>query len=388
MALIHAILTFLHLSLTHAYTPLSASTLSSLQSPGSDFDIKNGSILAPILRPRVPGSIGSTLVQQHITSFFHDNLPQWSIEYQNSTARIPYLQNSEIPFINIIARRAPPWSSNGEVGYLTLVAHYDSKLEPMDFIGAIDSAAPCAMLMHIARTLDPALTKKWDAIDKVGVKMDGYDGDIMEEHKGLQILFLDGEEAFGHWSDEDSIYGAKALAEAWEGMYNTALSTYRDRISEIDLFVLLDLLGSKGPKVPSYYKTTHWAYKALRELGVKMDQGKKSETKGVGDWFPDWNKDEERIWYAGGIGDDHLPFLERGTEILHLIPSPFPTDVWHKIEDDGEHLDLETVRDWAVLMAGFAAEWLDLEGYIEAGGRKSIQKEEEKDREKREKSEL
>lgn len=367
MAFISPFLILLRLTVTYAFTPLTSPSISSIDSPGSEFDIKSGSILAPILQPRVPGSIGSRLVQEHISSFFRDNLPDWTIEYQNSTARIPYLQNENVPFVNIIARRAPPWTTDGEVGYLTLVAHFDSKLQPMGFIGAIDSAAPCAMLMHIARTLDPALTKKWDTANKVGMKMDGYDGDIMEEHKGIQIIFLDGEEAFGPWTKDDSIWGAKSLAATWEGTYNTALSTYRNRIDEIDIFVLLDLLGSKGPKVPSYYKTTHWAYKALHDLALKMDQGGKSETKNIGDWFPDHNKDEEVAWFGGGIGDDHLPFLERGAEVLHVIPSPFPTDVWHRIEDDGEHLDMETVRDWAVLMTGFAAEWLDLEGHMHDG---------------------
>lgn len=51
--------------------------------------------------------------------------------------------------------------------------------------------------------------------------------------------------------------------------------------------------------------------------------------------------------------------------MLHLIPSPFP-DVWHRIEDDGAHLDLDTVEDWARLVTGFVAEWMDLEGFFVA----------------------
>lgn len=57
--------------------------------------------------------------------------------------------------------------------------------------------------------------------------------------------------------------------------------------------------------------------------------------------------------------DDHLPFIARGTEILHVIPHPFP-HVWHKITDDGEHLDMPTVRDWSKIVAAFALEWLDM----------------------------
>jgi hypothetical protein len=44
------------------------------------------------------------------------------------------------------------------------------------------------------------LTKKWAAADP-----DDFD----VEHKGLQILLLDGEEAFKSWTDSDSLYGAR-----------------------------------------------------------------------------------------------------------------------------------------------------------------------------------
>jgi glutaminyl-peptide cyclotransferase len=63
---------------------------------------------------------------------------------------------------------------------------------------------------------------------------------------------------------------------------------------------------------------------------------------------------------AGGpISDDHLPFIARGVETLHVIPQPFPA-VWHKMEDDAEHLDTAVVRDWARIVAGFVLEWLDM----------------------------
>jgi glutaminyl-peptide cyclotransferase len=60
-----------------------------------------------------------------------------------------------------------------------------------------------------------------------------------------------------------------------------------------------------------------------------------------------------------GISDDHLPFMGGGVEILHVIPSPFP-GVWHTMEDDGDHLDMETVRDWSKIMTAFTLEWLDM----------------------------
>lgn len=64
------------------------------------------------------------------------------------------------------------------------------------------------------------------------------------------------------------------------------------------------------------------------------------------------------------IGDDHIPFMARGVEVLHIIPTPFPR-VWHHIEDDGEHLDLDTVEDWAKIVMAFAAGWMELESFLE-----------------------
>lgn len=109
--------------------------------------------------------------------------------------------------MNLIARRDPPWSAPGEVGRLTLVAHYDSLSTPPGFVGAIDSAAPCAMILHAVRSVDAALTRKWAAMEAEGVGDGGFAG--IEEEKGVQVLLLDGEEAFVRWTDTDSLYGAR-----------------------------------------------------------------------------------------------------------------------------------------------------------------------------------
>lgn len=360
-----------------AYTTLSNPSLEALPSPGDDFDIHNGDILAPILRPRVPGTAGSNEVLLHFVTFFEDNLPEWKLQFQNSTSTTPVSDGEEVPFVNLIATRDPPWiHQEGEVGRLALVAHYDSKMEPEGFIGATDSAAPCAMLLHAARSIDAALTNKWENMAK-NVEGSGFDG--MEEHKGVQVLLLDGEEAFKIWTSEDSLYGARALAEEWEGTMHPAWSTYSSPISSIDLFVLLDLLGSANPRVPSYFKTTHWAYKHMADVERRLRKLRKfksspnhSSKRSAGQeraqepmFLHESNKGDTDRWLGGMIGDDHEPFLARGVEILHIITHPFPV-VWHKIEDDGEHLDIDTVEDWAMLTTAFAAEWLELEGYFNA----------------------
>lgn len=341
-------------SLSTAYKPLPNEALKAFPRPGDDFNIEDGKLLSPILQPRVPGSPGSTAVLNHFAHFFESELPEWKITYQNSSTKVAVLDNKEMPFVNMIASRDPPWSNPGEVGYLTLVAHYDSLIKPEGFIGAIDSAAPCAMLMHTAKSLEDALTRKWAGMVEAGE-------DEFEEHKGLQILFLDGEEAFGTWSDTDSIYGAKSLAAEMESTYHPALSTYHNALSSIHLFVLLDLLGSRNPKVPSYFKVTHWAYKKMADLEKRFRDDALFSSSGS-TWFYDLDKSNDR-WLGGMVGDDHVPFMARGVDVLHLIPSPFPP-VWHQISDDGEHLDMDTTEDWAVLVTAFAAEWMDLGDYM------------------------
>jgi glutaminyl-peptide cyclotransferase len=368
---------------TLAYVPLSEKTLKTLPGPGSDFDIRSGALLAPLLRTRVPGTDGSVAVQEHFVNFFRTNLPKWRIDFQNSTSTTPLSNGEQVPFKNIIITRDPPWATDGEVGRLALVAHYDSKIHPTGFIGATDSAAPCAMLLHTARSIDEALTKKWEHMQSTGEHLDDLEG-----HKGIQILLLDGEEAFQSWTDTDSLYGARSLAESWENTYHSAASTYHNPLASIHLFLLLDLLGSKDPQIPSYFKTTHWAYKSMSDLEGRLRQNQqfksspnhpKKRSSAERSLAPerrflyDYNKDND-IFMSMMVSDDHLPFMARGVEVLHIIPTPFPA-VWHQITDDGEHLDIDTVEDWALLVTAFAGEWLDLEGFFPLPGKRRSSRE-------------
>ena len=194
-------------SMGHSYRLLSDNALRNLPDGAADFDIHTGALLAPILQPRVPGTPGSTAVLNHFLDFFRKTLPEWTVELQNSTSKTPLSGDEEVPFVNLIATRDPPGAVAGEVGRLVLAAHYDSKLTPDGFIGAIDSAAPCAMLMHVARSVNDALTKKWAAKQAVHAELDkNLDS---KSAQGLQILLFDGEEAFVSWTHTDSLYGSR-----------------------------------------------------------------------------------------------------------------------------------------------------------------------------------
>ncbi|RSM00304.1 hypothetical protein CEP52_009220 [Fusarium oligoseptatum] len=300
---------------------LSDDALSNIPSPGDDFDIHKGKLLAPILIPRVPGTEGQLRTQKHFVDFFTENLPEWTLEWQNSTSKTPVTGNKDVPFANLIFRRDPPWAQKGDVSRLTLAAHYDSKYEPEGFIGATDSAAPCAMLMHLARSIEAGLKAKWETMQN-----NGDDG--LDDVQGIQILFLDGEEAFHEWTNDDSLYGSRSLAE----------------------------------QVPSYFLTTHWAYRAMAALEKRMRELNLLETKPKRAFLPEVDKDATRF-SRSYIDDDHRPFMQRGVEILHIIPTPFPI-MWHKMGDDGEHLDLPTVRDWARITTAFVVEWMGIQDFM------------------------
>lgn len=150
----------------------------------------------------------------------------------------------------------------------------------------------------------------------------------------------------------------RALAEEWEHTFHPSMSTFQNPLQSISLFVLLDLLGAPNPTIPSYFLTTHWAYKNLAALESRMHSLSILEASHKKPFLPDTSKPAAHFG-RGTMQDDHIPFMRRGVDILHLIPNPFP-DVWHHMEDDGEHLDMATVKDWAKIVLAFTVEWMGI----------------------------
>jgi glutaminyl-peptide cyclotransferase len=152
------------------------------------------------------------------------------------------------------------------------------------------------------------------------------------------------------------------LAQAWESEINPAMSTFKSPINSISLFLLLDLLGSAEPHIPSYFMTTHWAYQNMAQIEHRMRKLELLESKPSHYFLTD--KEKLSIGFSKGyVQDDHVPFMARGVDVLHIIPTPFPF-VWHSMLDDGEHLDMPTVNDWAKIVTAFAAEWMELDQYL------------------------
>ena len=73
----------------------------------------------------------------------------WSIEEDS------FEQNTvvgRVRFTNIIATLDPNAPRR-----MVIACHYDSKVTPQGFLGATDSAAPCAQMINLAKTLQSEL---------------------------------------------------------------------------------------------------------------------------------------------------------------------------------------------------------------------------------------
>ncbi|XP_041317801.1 glutaminyl-peptide cyclotransferase-like, partial [Pyrgilauda ruficollis] len=80
----------------------------------------------------------------------------------------------------------------------------------------------------------------------------------------LQLLFLDGEEAFGTWSESDSLYGARHLAGTMAARAHPAGS----ELTAMSLLVLLDLLGAPSPAIHSHFPQSHRWFLRLAAIGA------------------------------------------------------------------------------------------------------------------------
>lgn len=185
------------------YAPLAEPSLSALTSL-TDLSIINfhepTSALSRLLVPRTAGSQNLTDLQNMVTAHF--TRLKWHVEKDKFDAMTPYGVKT---FTNLIFTHDPEANRR-----LVLSAHLDSKFFPThpedQFVGATDSAAPCAMMLDVAESLTGWLDARRDRILKEG----GEEG-CETQGETLQMVFFDGEEAFKMWTGEDSIYGAKCV---------------------------------------------------------------------------------------------------------------------------------------------------------------------------------
>ncbi|XP_055535040.1 glutaminyl-peptide cyclotransferase-like [Wyeomyia smithii] len=281
-----------------------------------------------ILKPRVVGTASHDEVRRYII----DQLKQmrFIVELDEFNDKTPHF--GRLRFSNIIGKLNPSADK-----YLTLACHYDSKyFREHAFVGAVDSAVPCAMMLNLVKTTASALALLRNNTDL-----------------SLMLVFFDGEEAIRKWSTTDSLYGSRHLASKWTTMpyVSQTLGKSMREIDRIQLMILLDLIGGENPKFYNFFDNTKNYHRRLSEIELTLRKSKLllKDPKGI-DMFIDKSTNRR-------VEDDHLPFLKRNIRILHLIPLPFPKH-WHTPEDNEANLSLRTVGNINMVLRVFILEYL------------------------------
>ncbi|XP_068218847.1 glutaminyl-peptide cyclotransferase isoform X2 [Palaemon carinicauda] len=285
------------------------------------------SVLNPIMVPRVVGTANHAKVRKHLIDTMQGL--GWTVEEDVFDSNTPVGSKT---FTNVIATLDPQAPR-----HLVLACHYDSKIDREGtFIGATDSAVPCAMMLNLAKVMKPNL---------MGNKQTQSD-------LSLQFIFFDGEEAFRSWSKTDSLYGARNLAAKLQNqLYPEVNTDGTNHLHRMDLFVLLDLLGTEDVQFFNYFKNTDRWYARMVSYERRLnDLGLLNKRQLM---F------KQRSMLNPGIEDDHIPFLQRGVPVVHLIPVPFPR-VWHEDSDNATALNYETIQNLNIIMRAFVADYLHL----------------------------
>lgn len=167
---------------------------------------------------------------------------------------------------------------------ILLLSHYDTKQMPEvpNFVGANDPGSSLGVVLELARLICPQKNKAtyW-------------------------FGFVDGEEAFGEWSDINGTFGSRQMA--------AKLATSGE-LKRMKAVVLLDLMGHAGLGIRREGNSTPWLQGILWETAKRL---------GYRATF----RDEQ----TGGIEDDHLPFLRRQVPAVDLIDLSYPH--WHTAAD-------------------------------------------------------
>jgi glutaminyl-peptide cyclotransferase len=115
--------------------------------------------------------------------------------------------------------------------------HYDGYPVLEGFVGAIDAAVPCAMLLNLVSTMTPLLRAQVASTPELSVS----------------LVFFDGEEALKSWSSSDSLYGSNHLSALWDQTLYWAdeeqhcQNEEANHIDRMDVLFLLDLIGTPAP---------------------------------------------------------------------------------------------------------------------------------------------
>jgi len=192
-------------------------------------------------------------------------------------------------------------------GVIVILGHYDTvyPLRNSGFVGANDGGSSTAILLEYANQLRGG---------GAGKKRDGY---------SVWLVWTDGEEAVRHWTDTDSVYGARHLAEKWE----------KDgTLKKIKALMVMDMIGDADLDIVRDTKGAPWLLDLIYAA---------AERGGYQSHF-----------YAqqGPIEDDHVPFVNRGVPCADIIDLDYGYNnvFWHSPQDTVDKLSpksLEIVGD-------------------------------------------
>ncbi|MCC6862843.1 MAG: M28 family peptidase [Bryobacterales bacterium] len=171
--------------------------------------------------------------------------------------------------------------------------HYDTKWFPdMRFVGANDGGSSTGFLLEMARTLSGR-----PRVDDV------------------YLVWFDGEEAFGEWSESDGIYGSRHLAARWAA---------EGKLSRVKALINVDMIGDRSLGILQDLHSTEWLRTLVWRTAARL---------GLGFYFNQT---------AAAIEDDHLPFLRRGVSALDLIDFDYPP--WHTEHDTMDKLSARSLE--------------------------------------------
>jgi glutaminyl-peptide cyclotransferase len=189
----------------------------------------------------------------------------------------------KFPVRNIIAKF--PGTKDG---IIVIMGHYDTNywLRNTGYVGANDGGSSTAILLEFANQLR-------------GKKRDGYN---------VWLVWSDGEEAVKTWSDTDSLYGARHLAEKWE----------KDgTLKKIKALMVMDMIGDADLNIDRNTNGTPWLLDLIYAAAERG--GYQSHFYGR----------------EGPIEDDHLPFLKRGVPSADVIDLDYGyNNVFHHTPQD------------------------------------------------------
>jgi glutaminyl-peptide cyclotransferase len=239
------------------------------------------------LGPRPIGGANHKKVEDYITSHLKADV----VEDDAFTADTP---EGKFPVRNIVAKF--PGTRDG---IIVIASHYDTNypLRNTSYIGANDGASSSALLLEIANQLR-------------GKKLEGY---------SVWLVWDDAEEAMKSWTDADSLYGIRHLAQKWQD---------DGTLKRIKAFLLADMIGDADLNIDHDQNSTPWleqvVYQAATRLGYQSH------------FFARENQ----------VSDDHLPFMQRGVPCADLIDFDYGYDnvFWHTPQDTVDKLSPKSLE--------------------------------------------